>query len=206
MLFESPKGGFGASPGVVDLILGPFFHVFDIIFRCFPTFSKESGWGVRVGGSTVFEITLLSTITFSASQPLTGTVRTCFATLINIYMYIKPPRFLGGGGYVCQHFAQGGRLPAFGLNSTKSWQASFCMQKYINKMTLASFWGPKDVGKRPFVETYLFGTFLDISFGLPGPLRTAFELKNWSGDVNKSARISQSPHPTYATRRLASNI
>ena len=26
----------------------------------------------------------------------------------------KPPRF-GGGGYVCQHFAQGGRLSAFSL-------------------------------------------------------------------------------------------
>ena len=29
--------------------------------------------------------------------------------------------------------------------------------------------------------------FLHISFGLPGPLRTAFELKHWSEDVEKSA-------------------
>ena len=44
----------------------------------------------------------------------------------------------------------------------------------------ASFWGPQNVGKRPFLETYFFIIiFLHISFGLSGPLRTAFELKKW---------------------------
>ena len=36
----------------------------------------------------------------------------------------------------------------------------------------------QNVGKRPFLETYIFKLFLHISFGLPGPLQTAFELKN----------------------------
>ena len=78
MGLERPRGSF-------DLILGQFLQVVVIVFCCFPTFSEESGWGVGVGGSTVSEITLLSTKTFSASQPLTGTVRTCFATWIRTW-------------------------------------------------------------------------------------------------------------------------
>ena len=63
-----------------DLILNQLFHIFVIVFCCFPTFFEESGGRVGVGGSTVSEITLLNTKTFPASKPLTSTVRTCFAT------------------------------------------------------------------------------------------------------------------------------
>ena len=106
----------------------------------------------------------------------------------------KPPRFFGG--YVCQHFAQEGRLPAVGSNSAQSWQTLILYpkydnlyQKYINKIMFASFWGPQNVGKRPFLETYLFELFLHISFGLSGPLQTAFELKNSTAYSKKIRRM-----------------
>ena len=64
-----------------------------------------------------------------------------FACLVSEIQYIAPQIW---GGYVCQHFAPGGR--SFGLNSTKSWQTSLLYakynilyQKYITKMTFASF-------------------------------------------------------------------
>ena len=89
---EGPRRSFGASPGSFGVILGQFLQVVVIVFCCFSIFSEVSGWGVWVGGSTVSEITLLSTKTFSASQPLTGTVRTCFATWIYISAPCLPAR------------------------------------------------------------------------------------------------------------------
>ena len=48
-------------------------------------------------------------------------------------------------------------------------------------MTFASFEGHKLLANVPFLK-HIEKKKKDISFGFPGPLRTAFGLKNWSAD------------------------
>ena len=53
-------------------------------------------------------------------------------------------------------------------------------------MTLASFEGRKMLANVPFLKHIILELFLHISFGLSGPLRTAFELKNNTAYSKKS--------------------
>ena len=63
-------------------------------------------------------------------------------------MIYKPPRFFGG--YVCQHFARGGRSPVFGLKfNQKLANIPFVIKiiqfvsKYIKRITFAIVEGRK---------------------------------------------------------------
>ena len=102
---------------------------------------------------------------------------------------ITAPQILGG--YVCQHFARGGSLPAFGLNSTKSKRPFVCKTQYF----VAKTHKQKDVyqllraakcWQTSLFRNIFFKLFLHISFGLSGPLWTAFELKNSTAYSKKS--------------------
>ena len=56
------------------------------------------------------------------------------------------------------------------------------MSKYIKSENVCQFLGPHNVGKRTFFENTLhmtFEIFSHMRFRLPGPLRTAFELKDF---------------------------
>ena len=46
---SSPKGLFGASPGIICCHFGTVCHVFGIVFCCIPTSSEQSGWGKGSG-------------------------------------------------------------------------------------------------------------------------------------------------------------
>ena len=46
-------------------------------------------------------------------------------------------------------------------------------QKYTKRGFVGQFWGPHNVGKHTFLGKYFH---LHMSFGLPGPLGTPFEL------------------------------
>ena len=92
-------------------------------------------------------------------------------------------------------FCLGGTFASFWLNFTpKTGKRPFCTKhttisiKNNEKDDVCQFWGPQNVGKRHFLATFVLRMFFShISFGLPRPLRTAFELNNCTAYSKKSA-------------------
>ena len=92
-------------------------------------------------------------------------------------------------------FCLGGTFNSFLLKSNQNLQTSLLYQKKqkneskINKKNnVCQCWGPQNVGKRPLLSKFVFGNiFLHISFGLPGTLQKAFELKIALPTAKKSA-------------------
>ena len=101
------------------------------------------------------------------------------------FVHIYKPPTAGGGmfvnflvlNHVCQ-LCQGMAKYAISFDNL--------YQKYITRGYVCEFWGPHKVDKHTFLEKLVFQLFLHISFGLPGPLRTAFELKNSTAYSKKS--------------------
>ena len=60
-------------------------------------------------------------------------------------------------------------------------------QKHIKMLTFASSEGRKMLGNFPFLQLVFRFLRLHIGLGLPRSLWTAFEIKNGSEDVKKSA-------------------
>ena len=89
---------------------------------------------------------------------------------------LKPPT-AGGGMFVnffvlnrvCQ-LCQG--MTKYATSITNS------CQEHTTRGYVCEIWWPHQVDKHTFLEKHFGGLFLHISFGLPGPLRTAFGLKN----------------------------
>ena len=107
----------------------------------------------------------------------------------------EPPRF---GGVRLPTFCPGGTVASFWLKfNQKLAYAPFVSKKpqFISKIQkkddVYQFLGPQNIGKRPFLVNLFLRMiffFLHNSFGLPGPLQTAFELKNCTAYSKKTAR------------------
>jgi hypothetical protein len=140
MLFGSPKVGFGASPGVewshFGCVFSCFCHSFLLLSNIF--------WSIVVGGggggSTVSEITLLSTRTFSASQPLTGTVRTCFATWIYPHVVVTTERVCVPVWVACLH------LPFFTFPLHFTFCIPLCTHPSFDFLSVCTFFAPHSEG------------------------------------------------------------
>ena len=116
-----------------------------------------------------------------------------FARIIDGFVVVlSPPDYGGGGGMFANSLPGGDVCQLWVKFQPKAGKRPFVckIQYFVSKIHKNNYvcqllW-PQNVGKRPFLETLFFEFFSDISFGLPGPLRTAFELKNSTAYSKKS--------------------
>ena len=87
---------------------------------------------------------------------------------------VSPPR-LGGGMFV--NFSVWNNVCQLCQGTAKyAMTIDILYQKHITRGDVCEFWGPHQVDKHTFLDFVYFVSHIRV--GLPGPLRTAFELKS----------------------------
>ena len=98
------------------------------------------------------------------------------------------PPDLGGRGWVGTFVSFGPGEDVCQQIAKYQFRSVVCIQNTKKGGMFASFEGHRMLANIPFLETYFAELSLEISFGLPGPLQAAFELKHCIAYSKISAR------------------